>query len=127
MTLPSFCQNVTVTDTLVCVPKSQLIRAIEDIKYGDFCKAELEATQKIVNFKTIQLVKKDSIIDAKSQIELRYKREIVDLEELIDVKDEQINLYISQAKKEKRKRIALIASGVTITVGSVAAIIWLSL
>lgn len=127
MTLPSFCQNVTVTDSIICVPKSQLIKAIQDIKFGDYCKSELDATRKIVEFKSMQLTRKDSIILAKNQIELRYKQEILDLNELIDTKDDQINLYIVKARKEKAKRIGLIAGGVTVTVGAVAAIIWLSL
>jgi len=127
MTLPSFCQNVTVTDSIICVPKSQLIKAIQDIKFGDYCKSELDATRKIVEFKSMQLTRKDSIILAKNQIELRYKQEILDLNELIDTKDDQINLYIVKARKERAKRIGLIAGGVTVTVGAVAAIIWLSL
>jgi len=127
MTLPSFCQNVTVTDSIICVPKSQLIKAIQDIKFGDYCKSELDATRKIVEFKSMQLTRKDSIILAKNQIELRYKQEILGLNELIDTKDDQINLYIVKARKERAKRIGLIAGGVTVTVGAVAAIIWLSL
>jgi len=116
-----------VTDSIICVPKSQLIKAIQDIKFGDYCKSELDATRKIVEFKSMQLTRKDSIILAKNQIELRYKQEILDLNELIDTKDDQINLYIVKARKERAKRIGLIAGGVTVTVGAVAAIIWLSL
>ena len=127
MTLPSFCQNVTVTDSIICVPKSQLIKAIQDIKFGDYCKSELEATRKIVEFKSMQLTRKDSIILAKDQIELRYKQEILGLNELIDTKDDQINLYIAKARKERAKRIGLITGGVIVTVGAVATIIWLSL
>jgi hypothetical protein len=127
MTLPSFCQTVTVTDSIICAPKSQLIKAIQDIKFGDYCKSELDATRKIVEFKSMQLTRKDSIILAKDQIELRYKQEILGLNELIDTKDDQINLYIAKARKERAKRIGLIAGGVTVTVGAVAAIIWLSL
>jgi hypothetical protein len=127
MTLPSFCQTVTVTDSIICTPKSQLIKAIQDIKFGDYCKSELDATRKIVEFKSMQLTRKDSIILAKDQIELRYKQEILGLNELIDTKDDQINLYIAKARKERAKRIGLIAGGVTVTVGAVAAIIWLSL
>jgi hypothetical protein len=126
-TFQSFSQSVTVNDTIVCLPKSYLISAIQDIKSGDFCKAELLATRKIVTLKDAQLLEKDSVIINYKGVIRRYKYEVNDLNDLIDVKDDQIKLYLVKAKKERRKRIAIIASGTTIAIGSIAAIIWLSL
>ncbi len=126
-TFQSFSQSVTVNDTIICLPKSYLISAIQDIKSGDFCKAELLATRKIITLKDAQLLEKDSVIINYKGVIRRYKYEVNDLNDLIDVKDDQIKLYLVKAKKERRKRIAIIASGTTIAIGSIAAIIWLSL
>jgi hypothetical protein len=126
-TLQSFSQNVTVTDSIIWVPKSHLIKAIQEIKYGDFCRVELLATQKIITLKDAQLLEKDSITTNYKGIITRYQYEVSDLHNLIDVKDDQIKLYLTKAKKERRKRIAIITSGTTIVVGSIVAIIWLSL
>ena len=126
MTLQSFSQTVTVTDTIIWLPKSHLLKAIQEIKYGDFCRAELLATQKIITLKDAQLLEKDSITTNYKGVITRYKYEVSDLNDLIDVKDDQIKLYLDKAKKERRKRIAIITSGTTIVVGSIVAIIWLS-
>jgi hypothetical protein len=117
-TFQSFSQSVTVNDTIVCLPKSYLISAIQDIKSGDFCKAELLATRKIVTLKDAQLLEKDSVIINYKGVIRRYKYEVNDLNDLIDVKDDQIKLYLVKAKKERRKRIAIIASGTTIAINT---------
>jgi len=104
-----------------------LIRAIQEIKYGDFCKAELKATQDMLANCNLQLNKKDSVIGNYKRLERSYTREISDLNGVIEVQDQKIELYIKQAKREKRKRIALITAGSVVVVGTGAAILWLSL
>ena len=124
MTLQSFSQ--TDTDSLVCLPKSYLIRAIQELKYGDLCKVELKSTQSLLTNSNLQLTKKDSVITNYKRLESSYKREILDLNNLVEVQDQKIELYIKQAKREKRKRIALITAGSVVIVGTGTAIIWLS-
>ena len=101
-TLPSFSQTDTSSvDTLVCLPKSYLVKAIQDIKAGDFAKAELEIVNKNYIIAQRQLALKDSIIGKYERKEAICIDNIGNLNQILDHKDELILIVEKRAKKYK--------------------------
>jgi hypothetical protein len=123
MTLQTFSQNDTVTDSLICLPKSYLISAVQDIKSYDYCQAELREAYTIIDLKDVELYKKDTIIARARDITNSYRHEIADLNNVISVKDEQINLYLKKARVERTKRIAILTAGGAIVLGGMIGLI----
>ena len=126
-TLPSFSQTDTSSvDTLVCLPKSYLVKAIQDIKAGDFAKAELEIVNKNYIIAQRQLALKDSIIGKYERKEAICIDNIGNLNQILDHKDELILIEEKRAKKYKRQKNAIIIGGVTVAVGLGVGVIFMA-
>jgi len=123
MTLQTFSQNDTVTDSLICLPKSYLISAVQDIESYDYCCAELREAYTIIDLKDAELYKKDDIITRERDISNSYQREITDLNNIISIKDEQITLYLKKARVERTKRIAILTAGGAVVLGGMIGLI----
>jgi hypothetical protein len=123
ITLQTFSQNDTVTDSLICLPKSYLISAVQDIESYDYCRAELREAYTIIDLKDAELYKKDAIIAREQDITNSYQREIADLNNVIYVKDEQINLYLKKARVERTKRIAILTAGGAVVLGGMIGLV----
>lgn len=112
-----FSQNDTSkVDTLICLPKSYLIKAIKDIKAYDFVKEELGIVKENYYITQQQLLLKDNIIVEYQSKEKIYKNDIDNLNTIVSSKDDLINLEEKRAKKYKRQRDAIIIGGISLTV-----------
>jgi hypothetical protein len=126
-TLPSFSQTDTTSiDTIVCLPKSYLVKAIQDIKAGDFAKAELEIVKDNYNISQRQLALKDSIIYKYERKEAICIADIGNLNQILDHKDDLILIEEKRAKKYKRQKNAIIIGGVTVAVGLGVGVIFMA-
>ena len=127
-TLPSFSQTDTTSiDTIVCLPKSYLVRAIQEIKYGDFAKAELEIVSDNYTIAQRQLALKDSIIHKYERKEAICIADIGNLSQILDHKDELITIEEKRARKYKRQKNGIIIGGVTVAVGLGVGVIFMAI
>jgi hypothetical protein len=97
-------KDISKTDTLICLPKSYLIKAVQEIKAYDFVKAELGIFKENYYIVQQQLLLKDDIITEYESKENKYKENIDNLS------------HIVSSKKYKRQRNAIIIGGVSLTV-----------
>lgn len=127
-TSPSFSQTDTTSiDTVVCLPKSYLVRAIQDIETGDFAKAELKIVKENYTISQRQLALKDSIIGKYERKEAICIADIGNLNQILDHKDDLILIEEKRARKYKRQKNAIIIGGVTIAVGLGVGVIYMAL
>jgi hypothetical protein len=104
-----------------------LVKAIQDIKAGDFAKAELEIVNKNYIIAQRQLALKDSIIGKYERKEAICIADIGNLNQILDHKDELILIEEKRAKKYKRQKNAIIIGGVTVAVGLGVGVIYMAL
>jgi hypothetical protein len=104
-----------------------LVKAIQDIKAGDFAKAELEIVNKNYIIAQRQLALKDSIIGKYERKEAICIDNIGNLNQILDHKDELILIEEKRAKKYKRQKNAIIIGGVTVAVGLGVGVIYMAL
>jgi hypothetical protein len=126
-TLPSFSQTDTTSiDTIVCLPKSYLVRAIQEIKYGDFAKTELEIVNDNYTIAQRQLALKDSIIYKYERKEAICIADIGNLNQILDYKDNLITIEEKRARKYKRQKNGIIIGGITVAVGLGVGVIFMA-
>jgi len=104
-----------------------LVKAIQDIKSGDFAKAELEIVKDNYNISQRKLALKDSIIGKYERKEAICIDNIGNLNQILDHKDELILIEEKRAKKYKRQKNAIIIGGVTVAVGLGVGVIYMAL
>jgi len=104
-----------------------LVKAIQDIKAGDFAKAELEIVNENYIIAQRQLALKDSIIGKYERKEAICIADIGNLNQILDHKDELILIEEKRAKKYKRQKNAIIIGGVTVAVGLGVGVIYMAL
>ena len=104
-----------------------MVKAIQDIKAGDFAKAELEIVNKNYIIAQRQLALKDSIIGKYERKEAICIDNIGNLNQILDHKDELILIEEKRAKKYKRQKNAIIIGGVTVAVGLGVGVIYMAL
>lgn len=104
-----------------------MVKAIQDIKAGDFAKAELEIVKDNYNISQRQLALKDSIIGKYERKEAICIADIGNLNQILDHKDELILIEEKRAKKYKRQKNAIIIGGVTVAVGLGVGVIYMAL
>jgi len=109
-------KDISKTDTLICLPKSYLIKAVQEIKAYDFVKAELGIFKENYYIVQQQLLLKDDIITEYEIKENKYKENIDNLSHIVSSKNELIDIEEKRAKKYKRQRNAIIIGGVSLTV-----------
>jgi len=115
---PSISQNVTINgDTIVCIPKTHLLKAIEDIEYGDFCKKELQIITNNYGITTQQLLLKDSIISTYQSKEQTFLQDIENLNQVIQHKEDLRLISEKKAKKYKRQKNGMLIGGGAATIG----------
>ncbi len=123
------CSSIVATaqnDSLICLPKQQLIEAISDINSGDQC-----AEEKKILENNIQLFR-SKIVDIQAQnqelrkIENSYKEEKIAWEEKSFTQDDQLVIANKKVKTANRQKNGIIIGGVTLTVGLAAGLIYLS-
>ena len=107
-TLPSISQTVT-NDSLICLPKHILVKAIQDIEAGDLATKQLLLEQKIQETLKQQLTVKDSVITTYEEKNKSYELEIGLLNQTVTTKDQQIDLHKKNAKKYRRQRNGILA------------------
>lgn len=118
MILPSISQNVTINgDTLICIPKSHLLKAIEEIELGDFCKEELIITKGNYQITKQQLNLKDSIIVQYKSKEQIFLQDIQNLNQVIQHKEDLRLISEKKAKKYKRQKNKALIGGAAISIG----------
>lgn len=126
-TLPSFSQTDTTSiDTIVCLPKSYLVRAIQEIKYGDFAKTELEIVSDNYTIAQRQLALKDSIIYKYERKEAICIADIGNLNQILDHKDDLITIEEKRARKYKRQKNGIVIGGVIVAVGLGVGVIFMA-
>jgi hypothetical protein len=126
-TLPSFSQTDTTSiDTIVCLPKSYLVRAIQEIKYGDFAKTELEIVNDNYTIAQRQLALKDSIIYKYERKEAICIADIGNLNQILDHKDDLITIEEKRARKYKRQKNGIVIGGVIVAVGLGVGVIFMA-
>ena len=126
-TLPSFSQTDTTSiDTIVCLPKSYLVRAIQEIEYGDFAKTELEIVNDNYTIAQRQLALKDSIIYKYERKEAICIADIGNLNQILDHKDDLITIEEKRARKYKRQKNGIIIGGITVAVGLGVGVIFMA-
>ena len=104
-----------------------MVKAIQDIKTGDFAKAELEIVNENYIIAQRQLALKDSIIGKYERKEAICIADIGNLNQILDHKDELILIEEKRAKKYKRQKNAIIIGGVTVAVGLGVGVIYMAL
>lgn len=104
-----------------------MVKAIQDIKAGDFAKAELEIVNENYTIAQRQLALKDSIIGKYERKEAICIDNIGNLNQILDHKDELILIEEKRAKKYKRQKNAIIIGGVTVAVGLGVGVIYMAL
>lgn len=104
-----------------------MVKAIQDIKTGDFAKAELEIVNENYTIAQRQLALKDSIIGKYERKEAICIADIGNLNQILDHKDELILIEEKRAKKYKRQKNAIIIGGVTVAVGLGVGVIYMAL
>ena len=118
MTLPSISQNVTINgDTIVCIPKTHLLKAIQEIELGDFCKEELNIVKGNYEITTQQLILKDSNIIQYQSKEQTFLQDIQNLNQVIQHKEDLRLISEKKAKKYKRQKNGMLIGGVAATIG----------
>ena len=127
-TLQSFSQIGTNNkDSLVCLPKSYLVTAIQEIKFGDFVKAELDIVEENYTIARRQLALKDSIIHKYKRRDAICLDDIDNLHDIVDNNGLLLEISEKKARKYKRQKNGIIVGGVTIAVGLGVGIIFLAL
>ena len=120
MTSPVISQNVTnEEDSIVCLPKSHLLKAIEEIELGDACKEELILIRENYTLITQQSYLKDSIISQYVLKDSVYQLDLNALNLVITQKDELLLLSEKRAKKYKRQKNGLIVGGGLATIAAI--------
>jgi len=118
MTLPTISQNVTINgDTIVCIPKTHLVKAIQEIELGDFCKEELQLVKGNYEIVNQQLHLKDSIIIQYQLKESTFLRDIQNLNQVIQHKEDLRLISEKKAKKYKRQKNGMLIGGAAATIG----------
>jgi len=118
MISPSISQSVTIDgDTIVCIPKTHLLKAIQEIELGDFCKEELKIVKGNYEITTQQLLLKDSIITQYQFKEKTFLQDIQNLNEVIQHKEDLRLISEKKAKKYKRQKNGMIIGGGLATIG----------
>jgi hypothetical protein len=128
---PVFTQYLdTTSKSMVCLELGILNRTIIDLEHGDAAREKviiLESENKtclLIVEQTEGLLREEK--EKNKRIELEYNREIDAFNVLINAKDDQTNFYQKKAKSIKRQRNAIIVGGVTISVGFIVGIIYMS-
>lgn len=103
MTLPIISQTVT-NDSVICLPKQYLIEAIKDIERGDECQQELLLVKSNDSILYQQIDLRDSIIFNYYQKGINYENIIKSSNEIINIKDNEINNLEKDNKKYKNQR-----------------------
>tara|TARA_Y100000310_G_scaffold265467_1_gene276519 strand:+ start:141 stop:560 length:420 start_codon:yes stop_codon:yes gene_type:complete len=104
-------------DSIICLPKTVLVKAIQDIESGDLAKEQLILERSIQEHLQQQLEVKDTIINTYIEKETSFSTEINLLNEIIIKKDEQVDLFKKQSRKYLRQRNIAVVGGVTVTLG----------
>ena len=107
-TLPGISQTDT-NDSLICMPKQYLVRAIQDIEAGELAIKQLILEQKIQKILREQLSLKDSVITVYVEKQETFETEIELLDKIVSTKDKQTELQRQLAKKYKRQRDGILA------------------
>jgi len=116
--LPSISQNVTINgDTIVCIPKTHLLKAIEEIELGDFCKEELSIVKINYEITKQQLSLKDSIITQYKSKEQIFLQDIQNLNQVIQHKEDLRLMSEKKAKKYKRQKNGFLVGGAAVSIG----------
>ena len=117
-TLPSISQNVTIDgDTIICIPKTHLLKAIQEIELGDFCKEELNVVKNNYHLTQQQLLLKDSIIIQYKSKEQTFLQDIENLNQVIQHTEDLRLIAEKRAKKYKRQKNGMIVGGGLATIG----------
>ena len=118
MISPSISQTVTINgDTIVCIPKTHLLKAIQEIEVGDFCKEELHIVKGNYEITTHQLTLKDSIIIQYKSKEQTFLQDIENLNQVIQHKENLRLIAEKKAKKYKRQKNGMLIGGGLATIG----------
>ena len=116
MTLPSFCQTATKTDSTVCVPKRYAVKAIQDLILYDECKKENTSLCDMIRLKDSYIHTQDSIITLQTDKLNVCEGLLSTCTELNKTDSATIQALTSKVVKMRRQRnaVAIIAGGLLI-------------
>ena len=98
MSLSSFSQTDTISKTInLSIPKPIVQETIKDLLSGDSAKEELKGTLKILSLREYELKKKDTIL-------LNLNTKVLTLEEILNNKDQELDLN-SKINKDFKKAL----------------------
>jgi hypothetical protein len=109
-----------VTDSVTCIPNSQLKGAIKEILDGRACSVERELLYNNIQLYTDVIANKDSIITSKVAKETSFKRQIAAQREVEQIYKIEIDAYKKQLRRNRNKMIGIGVGGITVTLGLVA-------
>ena len=104
MTSTSISQTDTRNDSIICVSKWLMHRVIQDLESGDLAKEQLILERQIQSKLQEKLTIKDTIIHQYQQKEKNLENELIVINEVIRLKDDQINNAKAETKHFKRQR-----------------------
>ena len=101
------------SDSICCVPCNTLKKALIVKNERDYLKEQIKITRDSSLIFSRIVLNQDSIIKVKNSTISLYKKNENNYLQLIDNKDEEINLYKSDIKKHKRSKIVSYIVGST--------------
>ena len=101
------------SDSICCVPCNTLKKALIVKNERDYLKEQIKITRDSSLIFSRIVLNQDSIIKVKNSTISLYKKNENNYLQLIDNKDEEINLYKSDIKKHKRSKIVSYIIGST--------------
>lgn len=104
MTSTSISQTDTRNDSIICVSKWLMHRVIQDLESGDLAKEQLILERQIQSKLQEKLTIKDTIIHQYQEKEKNLENELIVINEVIRLKDDQINNAKAETKHFKRQR-----------------------
>ena len=120
----------TNSKSLVCLELGVLNKTIIDLETGDAAKAKIIIFEVMNGTCVLKVEQTEKLLKEEKTkakvISFEYEREITTLNGLVDAKGNQIIHYQKEAKKYKNQKKWIIVGGITISVGLVVGVIYLS-
>ena len=104
LTLTSISQTDTKNDSIICVSKWLMQQVIQDLESGDLAKEQLILERSIQDKLQEKIIIKDTIISNYQQKESNFHNEMVVLTEMLNLKDDVIQVSKDETKHYKKQR-----------------------
>lgn len=99
-------------DTLICFPKSIVIKIQKDLLKKDFQDSVIADYNHTFNLLNTKISYKDSIINNNNAVISMYKKTETDYKKIIGLREEQISDLNNEVSKQKRHKKIAIGAGI---------------